>query len=107
MLTEFLQSPAYAMACQQYDRVADLLDLPQGERERTKWPRRAVTVRTGQPAPIDAEDTATNAVRSDVELTFIISADRIPQPHSAVAASTGEPAPVGTEDTAEIGRAHV
>ena len=44
MLTEFLQSPAYAMACQQYDRVADLLDLPQGERERTKWPRRAVTV---------------------------------------------------------------
>ncbi len=44
MLREFLASPAYAMACQQYDRVADLLDLPQSERDRTKWPRRAITV---------------------------------------------------------------
>ena len=27
MLDEFTQSPAYVMACQQYDRVADFLDL--------------------------------------------------------------------------------
>ena len=44
MLNEFMQSPAYVMACQQYDRVADFLDVPQGERARTKMPKRAFIV---------------------------------------------------------------
>ncbi|MCG3147353.1 MAG: Glutamate dehydrogenase [Verrucomicrobiae bacterium] len=44
MLDEFMQSPAFVMACQQYDRVADYLSIPQGERVRTKFPRRAFIV---------------------------------------------------------------
>jgi glutamate dehydrogenase (NAD(P)+) len=44
MLDELLQSPAYVMACQQYDRVADILDLGQSERIRTKMPKRAFIV---------------------------------------------------------------
>ncbi len=31
MLDEFMQSPAYVMACQQYDRVAEILDIGQSE----------------------------------------------------------------------------
>src|SRR5271170_719127 len=44
MLDEFMQSPAYVMACQQYDRVADILDIGQSERIRTKMPKRAMIV---------------------------------------------------------------
>jgi glutamate dehydrogenase (NAD(P)+) len=44
MLDEFMQSPAYVMACQQYDRVADFLNIAQGERIRTKMPKRAFIV---------------------------------------------------------------
>ncbi len=44
MLDEFMQSPAFVMACQQYDRVADFLNIPQGERVRTKMPKRAIVV---------------------------------------------------------------
>ena len=44
MLDELLQSPAYVMACQQYDRVADFLDIGQSERVRTKMPKRAFIV---------------------------------------------------------------
>jgi len=44
MLNEFMQSPAFLMACQQYDRVADFLSVPQGERIRTKMPKRAIIV---------------------------------------------------------------
>ncbi len=44
MLNEFMQSPAYQMACQQYDRVADLLNIGQSERVRIKAPRRAIIV---------------------------------------------------------------
>ena len=44
MLDEFMQSPAFAMACQQYDRVADFLNIPQSERVRTKTPKRAFIV---------------------------------------------------------------
>ena len=44
MLNEFMQSPSYVMACQQYDRVADLLDIGQSERVRTKMPKRAIIV---------------------------------------------------------------
>jgi glutamate dehydrogenase (NAD(P)+) len=44
MLEEFMQSPAFAMACQQYDRVADFLNIGQSERVRTKTPKRAMLV---------------------------------------------------------------
>ena len=44
MLDEFVQSPAYVMACQQYDRVADILNIGQSERVRTKMPKRAIVV---------------------------------------------------------------
>ena len=44
MLDELMQSPAYVMACQQYDRVADFLDIGQSERIRTKMPKRAFVV---------------------------------------------------------------
>ena len=44
MLDELMQSPAYVMACQQYDRVADILNLGQSERIRTKMPKRAIMV---------------------------------------------------------------
>jgi len=38
------EGPAFHMACQQFDRVADYLELPQAVRERTKWPKRALVV---------------------------------------------------------------
>ncbi len=44
MLDDFMQSPAFVMACQQYDRVADFLNIPQSERVRTKTPKRAFIV---------------------------------------------------------------
>ncbi len=44
MLDQFMQSPAFVQACQQYDRVADFLDIPQSERIRTKTPKRAFIV---------------------------------------------------------------
>jgi glutamate dehydrogenase (NAD(P)+) len=44
MLDEFMRSPAFVMACQQYDRVADLLNVPQSERVRIKTPKRAFIV---------------------------------------------------------------
>jgi glutamate dehydrogenase (NAD(P)+) len=44
MLEDFTQSPAFVQACQQYDRVADFLNIAQGERVRTKTPRRAFIV---------------------------------------------------------------
>ena len=44
MLDEFLQSLAFVMACQQYDHVAEFLDIGQCERARTKMPMRSVIV---------------------------------------------------------------
>jgi glutamate dehydrogenase (NAD(P)+) len=32
------------MACQQFDRAADLLDIAPGDRERTKYPKRCLTI---------------------------------------------------------------
>jgi glutamate dehydrogenase (NAD(P)+) len=52
MLEEFMESPAFVMACQQYDRVADFLNITQSERERTKMPRRAIVVTV----PVRMED---------------------------------------------------
>lgn len=44
MLDEYMESPAFVMACKQYDRAADFLDIGQDERIRTKMPRRAFLV---------------------------------------------------------------
>ncbi len=37
-------SPIFRMACQQFDAVADHLEIPNAERERTKLPKRLITV---------------------------------------------------------------
>jgi glutamate dehydrogenase (NAD(P)+) len=39
-----LQNPVFRMAAQQYDETAEFLELPQGVRERTKWPKRMMAV---------------------------------------------------------------
>jgi glutamate dehydrogenase (NAD(P)+) len=39
-----LHSPVFAMACRQFDEVADLIQIPEPVRERTKWPKRLITV---------------------------------------------------------------
>jgi glutamate dehydrogenase (NAD(P)+) len=36
--------PTFHMACQQFDLVADRLDIPANERDRLKYPKRALTV---------------------------------------------------------------
>ena len=36
--------PAFDMACEQFDQVADLIDMPQADRERVKIPKRALVV---------------------------------------------------------------
>ena len=41
---DIYRHPTFDMACQQFDLVADLLDLPQTERERMKQPKRAFVV---------------------------------------------------------------
>jgi glutamate dehydrogenase (NAD(P)+) len=43
-ILELYKSPAFDMACEQFDRVADYLQIPQGERIRTKIPKRAFIV---------------------------------------------------------------
>ncbi|HEY8965168.1 MAG TPA: Glu/Leu/Phe/Val dehydrogenase [Candidatus Methylacidiphilales bacterium] len=39
-----LQNSVFRMACSQFDRTADFLQLPQVVRDRVKWPKRAVAV---------------------------------------------------------------
>ena len=41
---DIYRHPTFDMACEQFDLVADLLELPQVERERVKWPKRAFVV---------------------------------------------------------------
>ena len=41
---EAYDSPAFRMACQQFDAVADHLQMPQAERPRLKYPKRSLTV---------------------------------------------------------------
>lgn len=36
--------PTFHMACQQFDAVADYLQIPLGERDRLKWPKRSMVV---------------------------------------------------------------
>lgn len=44
MRQTLLQNPVFAMAAEQFDRVADFLDLSEDLRERCKWPKRFITV---------------------------------------------------------------
>jgi glutamate dehydrogenase (NAD(P)+) len=44
MIPLVYDSPIFRMACQQFDLVADFLDIPENARDRLKMPKRAVTV---------------------------------------------------------------
>ncbi len=44
MIETLLHNPDFAMACRQFDEVADLIQIPESTRERTKWPKRMITV---------------------------------------------------------------
>ena len=41
---DIYRHPTFDMACEQFDLVADLLQMPQSERERVKFPKRSLTV---------------------------------------------------------------
>jgi len=41
---EIYKHPTFDMACEQFDLVADLLQMPQAERARVKFPKRSLTV---------------------------------------------------------------
>jgi glutamate dehydrogenase (NAD(P)+) len=47
--------PIFSMACQQFDLVADYLDIPDSERARLKFPKRSLTVAL----PIHCDDGST------------------------------------------------
>jgi glutamate dehydrogenase (NAD(P)+) len=52
---EIYDSPTFRMACQQFDLVADHLEIPESERGRLKFPKRSLTVAL----PIHCEDGST------------------------------------------------
>jgi glutamate dehydrogenase (NAD(P)+) len=43
-IPQVYDSPVFRMACQQFDLVADLLDIPDSARDRLKLPKRSLTV---------------------------------------------------------------
>ena len=55
MREELLRNPVFAMAAEQFDQVADFLDLSDDLRERCKWPKRFITVTV----PIRRDDGST------------------------------------------------
>jgi len=55
MRKELMQNPVFAMAVEQFDSVADFLDLGEDLRERCKWPKRLITVTV----PIRRDDGST------------------------------------------------
>lgn len=55
MREELLKNPVFAMAAEQFDRVADFLQLPDDIRERCKWPKRLISVTV----PIKRDDGTT------------------------------------------------
>jgi len=52
---EIYNHPTFHMACQQFDLVADHLQIPQDERDRLKYPKRSLTVAL----PIHRDDGST------------------------------------------------
>jgi glutamate dehydrogenase (NAD(P)+) len=55
MKEALLQSPIFAMAAQQFDEVADFMELSEEIRERCKWPKRLITVTM----PVHMDDGST------------------------------------------------
>jgi glutamate dehydrogenase (NAD(P)+) len=55
MRETLLQNPVFAMAAEQFDQVADFLDLSEDLRERCKWPKRFISVTV----PIRRDDGST------------------------------------------------
>jgi glutamate dehydrogenase (NAD(P)+) len=55
MRNELMQNPVFAMAVEQFEAVADFLNLSEDIRERTKWPKRLITVTV----PIRRDDGTT------------------------------------------------
>jgi glutamate dehydrogenase (NAD(P)+) len=53
---ELYDQPTFRMACQQFDLVADHLQIPQAERDRIKFPKRAMAVAL----PIHLDDGSTH-----------------------------------------------
>jgi len=56
MREELLHNPVFTMAAEQFDLVADFLDLAPELRERCKWPKRLITVTV----PIRRDDGSTS-----------------------------------------------
>ena len=54
-LMEIYDHPTFRMACQQFDLVADLLQMPASERDRIKYPKRSMIVSL----PIHCDDGST------------------------------------------------
>jgi glutamate dehydrogenase (NAD(P)+) len=52
---EIYDHPTFRMACQQFDLVADHLEMPQSERDRIKYPKRSMSVAL----PIHCDDGST------------------------------------------------
>jgi glutamate dehydrogenase (NAD(P)+) len=52
---EIYNHPTFRMACQQFDLVADHLQMPESERDRVKYPKRSMTVAL----PIHRDDGST------------------------------------------------
>ena len=52
---DIYDNPTFRMACQQFDAVADYLEIPHDDRERIKRPKRALVVAL----PIHADDGST------------------------------------------------
>ena len=55
MRDELLKNPVFAMAAEQFDKVADFLELSDELRERCKWPKRLISVTV----PIRRDDGST------------------------------------------------
>lgn len=55
MIPQVYDSPIFRMACQQFDLVADFLEIPECSRDRLKMPKRAVTVAM----PVRMDDNCT------------------------------------------------
>ena len=41
---DIYKHPTFDMACEQFDQVADLIEMPAADRDRVKYPKRSLTV---------------------------------------------------------------
>src|SRR3954462_2707901 len=55
---DIYDSPTFRMACQQFDSVADHLEIPESDRGRLKYPKRSMTVAL----PIHCDDGSTRVL---------------------------------------------